>query len=265
MSRAAFCLSGSGTLAPLHIGALAAFYDRGIHPNFLVGTSGGSIVAGLLALGYTPHDLRAIMIDAQFSHLIPYNEWLVPFRHYLASNKNVIAWLKELTHEQTMRDCKIPFAAITTDLFSMSSIAHSTLNKEEVHLPVWQAIVSSMSIPDIFPMFKGRFVDGGVMRNLAVDALPNGPSYALRVTERTKTGPVTDWIDEQERLLDAMLTANEQASVTLAKARNIPVINLPAGGIGFLDRSMSNAQKSELYAIGYNSVVQYFANGKQVW
>ena len=259
MPRAAFCLSGSGVLAPLHIGALAAFYDRGIRPNFLVGTSGGSIVAGLLALGYTPHDLRAIMLEANFANLIPYNEWMVPFRHYLASNKNVIAWLKELTHGQAMMDCKIPFSAVTTDLYSMSSVAHSTLNKEDVHLPVWQAIIASLSIPDVFPMFNGRFVDGGVMRNLAVDALPNGPSYALRVTERTKTGPISGWIDEQERLLDAMLTANELESVQLAKVRGIPVINLPAGGLGFLDRSMTKAQKSALYSTGYNSVVKFLA------
>ena len=89
--------------------------------------------------------------------------------------------------------------------------------------------------------------------------MPNGPSYALRVTERTKTGPITSWIDEQERILDVMLTANEQESVMLAKARDIPVINLPAGGYGFLDRSMSKKQKSALYAAGYNAVVQFLA------
>ena len=257
--RAAFALSGSGTLTGLHVGALAAFYDRGIRPNFLVGTSGGSIVCGLLSLGYTPHDLRAIMLEANFAKLIPYNELMVPFRHYLASNKNVIAWLKELTHGQAMMDCKVPFSAVTTDLYSMSSVAHSTLNKDDVHLPVWQAIVASMSIPDIFPMFNGRFVDGGLMQNLGVSLLPSGPAYALRVTERTKTGPITGWIDEQERILDATLSANELESVQLAKVRNIPVIDLPAGNLGFLDRSMSKAQKSALYATGYNSVVKYLS------
>ena len=258
--RAAFALSGSGTLAPLHVGAMAAFYDRGIRPNFLVGTSGGSIVCGLLSLGYTPHDLRAIMLEANFAKLIPYNELLVPFRHYLASNKNVIAWLKELTHGQAMMDCKVPFSAVTTDLYSMNSVAHSTLNKEDAHLPVWQAIVASMSIPDVFPMFKGRFVDGGLMQNLGVSFLPSGPAYALRVTEKTKTGTISGWIDEQERILDATLSANELESVQLAKVRNIPVIDLPAGGYGFLDRGMSKAQKSALYATGYNSVVQFLAN-----
>ena len=258
--RAAFALSGSGTLTGLHIGALAAFYDRGIKPNFLVGTSGGSIVCGLLSLGYTPHDLRAIMLEANFAKLIPYNELLVPFRHYLANNKNVIAWLKELTHEQSMMDCKVPFSAVTTDLYSMSSVAHSTLNKEDVHLPVWQAIIASLSIPDVFPMFKGRYVDGGIAMNLPVAHLPAGAAYALRVTERTKTGPITGWVDEQERILDMMLTANEQESVLLAKARSIPVINLPAGGLGFLDRGMTKAQKASLYATGYNTVAKFLSS-----
>ena len=56
-----------------------------------------------------------------------------------------------------------------------------------------------------------------------------------------------------------MLTANEQESVILAKARDIPVINLPAGNLGFLDRSMSKAQKSVLYSTGHNAVVKYLA------
>ena len=96
--------------------------------------------------------------------------------------------------------------------------------------------------------------------NLPVAHLPNGPSYALRVTERTKTGPISGWVDEQERILDMMLTANEQESVLLAKARSIPVIDLPAGGLGFLDRSMNSKQKAMLYSVGYNSVAQYLAN-----
>jgi hypothetical protein len=57
-----------------------------------------------------------------------------------------------------------------------------------------------------------------------------------------------------------MLTANEVASVQLAKVRNIPVIDLPAGGYGFLDRGMTKAQKGALYAAGYNAVVQHLAN-----
>lgn len=257
MSRAAFCLSGSGTLAPLHVGAMAAFYDHGIKPSFLVGTSGGSIVAGLLSMGYSPHDLRSFMLEMDFAKLIPYNEWLVPFRHYLASNANIISWLREKTHDQAMIDSRIPFGAVTTDLFSMTSVIQSTLNKDDAHLPIWQAILASMSIPDIFPRFKGRYVDGGIAMNLPVAHLPAGAAYALRVTERTKTGPITGWVDEQERILDMMLTANEQESVILAKARGIPVIDLPAGGLGFLDRGMTKAQKASLYATGYNTVAKF--------
>ena len=96
------------------------------------------------------------------------------------------------------------------------------------------------------------------MLNLPVQYLPGShPRIALRVTERSQTGPVKGWLDRQERLLDMMLLANERDSVTLARKENVPVIDLPRGHTGFLDRSMTRGQKQKLIETGYVAMTRF--------
>lgn len=50
-------LSGGGVKGAAHIGVLKAFYEEGIDFNYISGTSSGSIVATLYAIGYTPNEI----------------------------------------------------------------------------------------------------------------------------------------------------------------------------------------------------------------
>ncbi|HSP97257.1 MAG TPA: patatin-like phospholipase family protein, partial [Candidatus Dormibacteraeota bacterium] len=45
----AFVLSGGGSLGAVQVGMLAALHERGFRPDFLVGTSVGSLNAAYLA------------------------------------------------------------------------------------------------------------------------------------------------------------------------------------------------------------------------
>ena len=51
------CLSGGGVKGAAHIGALKAFEEQGIKFDYISGTSSGSIVATLYAVGYTPEEI----------------------------------------------------------------------------------------------------------------------------------------------------------------------------------------------------------------
>ena len=50
-------LSGGGVKGAAHIGVLKAFSEAGIDFNYISGTSSGSIVATLYAIGYTPDEI----------------------------------------------------------------------------------------------------------------------------------------------------------------------------------------------------------------
>ena len=244
--------SGAGTLGSLEVGAAAALWLV-TRPSTLVDTSAGSIVGGLLALGKTPSDLYDIVISADYAKLIPINEWLFPIRKYLASNSNVIAWLKEITDEQTMADCTIPFTAICSDLNTgMARTWDSWLLPE---MPVWEAILCSMSIPQVYPAWQGRYMDGGMVDNLGINYLPGKHKrIGLKVTEHTRIGPVVGLVQQVEREVGMMLGASESDMVLLAKATGVPIIRLRAGCLGFLDTSMTRAQKIGLYQRGYEAV-----------
>ena len=129
--------SGAGTLGALEVGATAALWTV-TRPSALVDTSAGSIVGGLIALGHGPSNLYDIVISADYAKLIPMNEWLFPARGYLASNRNVIAWLREITNDQTMADCQIPFTAICSDLYTGKARTWDSWLLPD--MPVWEAI-----------------------------------------------------------------------------------------------------------------------------
>jgi len=260
LPRYASAYSGAGTLAGLHVGATAAIWSYA-RPEYLVGTSAGSIVAALIALGKTPSDLKTIVLDADYSRLIPMNPWLAPFRGYLASNKPAIAWLRELTEDQTMGDCQIPLVCVASDLWTGEDKLFGTAGYPEV--PLWRAILASMSIPQVFPAYMNRYEDGGLVNNLAVNLLPKtGRRIAFRVTEASRIGPVRGLIQRIEREASMSLSASENAMVMLAKSLDIPVVNLPGGNLGFLNTAMTTAQKESLYQRGYEVTQQWLESPK---
>ena len=50
-------LSGGGIKGAAHIGVLKAFEDENIKIDYISGTSSGSIVATLYAIGYKPEEI----------------------------------------------------------------------------------------------------------------------------------------------------------------------------------------------------------------
>lgn len=243
-------LSGAGTLAGLHVGAVSALLAQSTEFSSLIGTSAGSIVAACIATGMPPAEMHRVVTTADYHSLIPI-DWLeAPLRGYAASTRNVIAWLQELTDNKVMADCVIPLTCVTSDMWTGRVTTFST--EKTPDMPIWQAVLASMSIPDVFPMFDNRYVDGGVMCNLGVPFLPaTGRRLGLRVVEANRTGPVANRFDEQERLIEMMLGASETELVMLAKAYDIPIIDLPGGNLGFLNRGMTSGQKEDLYEKGY--------------
>lgn len=76
------CLSGGGTKAFAHIGALKAFEEANIKFDYLAGTSSGSIVATLYAIGYTSDEIYDIFKE----HVNQIN--YVDFKNFLRVIKN---------------------------------------------------------------------------------------------------------------------------------------------------------------------------------
>ena len=63
------CLFGGGAIRGVsYIGAIKAFEELNIVPNTLAGSSVGSIIAALLAVGYNAEELKNIFLKVNFSN-----------------------------------------------------------------------------------------------------------------------------------------------------------------------------------------------------
>ncbi|MGE7776593.1 patatin-like phospholipase family protein [Chitinophaga sp. NPDC101104] len=182
-------LSGGGAKGLAHIGILQAIDSAGLRVDVLTGTSMGSIVGALYAIGYSGDSIEVmarkldwsglfsnqpVMSDISYEERNEYNRYMIeiPFEYGKPKlNSGVISgeqlWLELAKMCWPVRDVKdfskfnIPFKCIATDVATGDVV---TLGKGEIV----ESIRASMAIPSVFTTVKidGRkLVDGGVVRN----------------------------------------------------------------------------------------------------
>jgi NTE family protein len=185
-------LSGGGAKGLAHIGVLKVLEEAGIKVDYIAGTSMGSLVGALYAIGYNASQIddiarnmdwndmmsdevsrRNISIeekdqDGKYAAQFPFKNGKVSLPKGLISGNKISAMLSYLTWSvHTVNDFNklpIPFRCIATDITTVQPVV---LNKG--FLP--DALRASMAIPSYFtPMeIDGRLlVDGGVVRNFPV-------------------------------------------------------------------------------------------------
>ena len=188
-------LSGGGAKGIAHVGILKALELEGIRPDYITGTSMGSIIGGLYAIGYTADQLdtivRSINWDLVLSNNIPlnfisyeekeyYNRYLLEFpvenwKLKLPSGMIEGQTLNEVLNHytwpankyRTFDDFPIPFRCVATDVSTGKPIIFREGSLSE-------AIRASMAIPTAFTavdLDSTLAVDGGVVNNFPVEEL----------------------------------------------------------------------------------------------
>lgn len=188
-------LSGGGAKGIAHIGILKAMEKEGLRPDYITGTSMGSIIGGLYAMGYSADQLDTIVRSADWdlilSNNIPlnyisyeekeyYNRYLVELpivegKVKLPSGMIEGQMLSEmLTHYtwpsmkyESFDDFPIPFRCIATDVSNGQAI----IFKDG---PLSEALRASMAIPTAFTaadLDTTLAVDGGIVNNFPVEEL----------------------------------------------------------------------------------------------
>ena len=212
-------LSGGGAKGMSHIGVLKVLEKAGIPVDIVTGTSIGSIVGGLYAIGYNAHSLDSMVRKQDWTYVITDKEdlhnqsyldrkkantyflttGLTIGKHAsdaggLIKGKNLAELFQKLFVGYTdsldfNKDLKIPFACVATNIMDNSEVVfHSG------RLP--QAIRASMSIPAAFsPVRIGDMVlvDGGLKNNYPVDvAREMGAEIIIGVTLNGKPKTADD-------------------------------------------------------------------------
>ncbi|MDY0076285.1 MAG: patatin-like phospholipase family protein [Bacteroidales bacterium] len=185
-------LSGGGAKGFAHIGAIKVFEEAGLKFDYVGGTSMGSIIGGLYALGYDSDEMMRIIRNQNWSHLLsdriprryipieekynadrfvttfPFRKRKIQLRQGLYSGEMIDLLLAHYTSQaylyDNFGDLPLPFLCIGTNLEDGSSVI---LDKGILH----QAMRASMSIPSYFTPINidgTVLVDGGVVNNYPV-------------------------------------------------------------------------------------------------
>ena len=212
-------LSGGGAKGMAHIGVLKVLEKAGIPVDIVTGTSIGSIVGGLYAIGYNAHSLDSMVRTQDWTYVITDKEDLSKQTLLDRKKNNTYLFSTGLTIGKRDRGAgglirgknlaelfqklfvgytdsldftnvlKIPFACVATNIMDNSEVVfHSG------RLP--QAIRASMSIPAAFAPVRLDdmvLVDGGLKNNYPVDvAREMGAEVVIGVTLNGKPKTAED-------------------------------------------------------------------------
>lgn len=166
-------LSGGGTRGVVHIGALKALEENGIHPDIISGTSAGSIVGAMYAHGYKPAEILSIASERSLIWMFSLRLPTKGFVRHTFLRKMLLRYITERNFEELHKPLYIAIANLNT---GKVEVRHSG--------PLHDVIVASSSIPVLYePIRIGAhwFADGGLLMNLPVSPIRDLTRYIIGV------------------------------------------------------------------------------------
>ena len=252
-------LGGGGAKGAAHIGVLKYLEELGIPVDYVAGTSMGSIIGGLYAMGYTPDELAKLIAEMDWSQyvgnsmnrsamseesrkrysamvvnipfsfqgLIHHKENTSPVSFLPSAYVNNTALINLFNNlcvgyqkEMDFNDLPIPFACVATDIKTGKEV-------DIRHGSVPTAMRASMAIPGVFtPVYIDghMLVDGGLVNNFPADVLKEmGADIIIGVEVADQP---TDLKDEGRISLPDVLNSLIDNAVNSKRKENKEICNI---------------------------------------
>jgi NTE family protein len=196
MGKTIAVLSGGGMKGMAHIGVLRALEEFGIRIDEYLGTSMGSLIAAAAAGGMSTDDMAKTATSIRKSDFFP-SKWGLAKQMWnnLMGNgrpgcggvfpiSNYHDFVERVLPVDSFRDLPHPLLINAVNIRSSANVYWGLPGLDDI--PVHEAVVSSCSLPGIFPPreLMGEFyVDGGVANNLPIRmAEQRGADLIIAVT-----------------------------------------------------------------------------------
>lgn len=189
----AVVLSGGGARGLAHIALLEALEERGIPIDMVMGTSMGSLIAGLYCAGYSSGDIERLVVQNDLMDLFTdileteAQPLIEPFSHSrfnilslalgdagvgdksgIVSDRKILAFFREILanvpSDISFDDLPVPYRAVATDVATGDYVLFEGGSLVD-------AMRSSMSIPLVFDSYEVQglyLMDGGLVDNMPV-------------------------------------------------------------------------------------------------
>ena len=153
-------LGGGAARGFAHIGVIQVLEENGIKPDYVVGTSAGSLVAALYAAGKSGIELGTLADAMDESTL---TDWSYPGRG-LIRGAALAKFVRDHTGSKTIEQMRIPLGIVATDLDNGPAILLEVGD-------AGTAVRASSAVPAVFqPVSIGgrEYVDGGLVAPVPV-------------------------------------------------------------------------------------------------
>ena len=257
-------LAGGGTRLAAHVGVLTALADMDIGYDHIVGVSGGSTVASLVAIGMAMEDIKAILRDVHFAHYRGYSLVNLLRHGGLSNGKRFEQWMDQQLGGVRFRDLQKNLHVVATDVRSGLPVVFNRENSPD--LPVARAVLYSISIPLIFPFHHHGdhvLVDGSI---LAEDSLFRDwagdltPVVCFRIRDKRiaaahparKILPLADYLFMLVRTF--MSTISREF---LSESLWLHTVLIETEGMSPLEFNMTREQKKTLFDLGYATTREF--------
>ena len=157
-------LGGGAARGFAHIGVIQVLEEAGLRPDFVAGTSAGSVVAALYASGKTGAQLQQIGESMEEAAI---TDWTLPvFNSGILRGDALARYVNQQVGGRAIENMTVPLGIVATDLYSGEMMVFQKGD-------TGKAVRASSAVPAIFQPVKisGRsYVDGGLVSPVPVRA-----------------------------------------------------------------------------------------------
>lgn len=275
-------LSGGGIRGIAHVGVLQALEENNIKIEAVAGTSAGSIVATLYAMGYSPYyiyllfkryakdiiNIRSKILIRGISNFIKNNKTGI---NGLSDGKIFEKMYEELANKKGFRvigDIKMPLVISAVDIVEekeyifTNCASRKNINDNYItEISIGRAVRASSSFPAVFcPCeFKNHvFMDGGVLNNIPTGELKkNYDGKIMSVNFESDT--VDDSYDIMNIIMKTLdIMGNKLSANSLQKSDFL--LTIPTDGTGLIDID----KMDKCYNLGYQTTKENIDKIKRI-
>lgn len=262
-------LSGGGSKGLLLLGALQCAYDNFLLQNInkYIGTSSGSIICFLLAIGYTPIEIIVYTCTHQLMEKLQHFNVVAMINGGGASSYNSIQeqlekmTISKLGYLPTLNDIQTRFnKTLICVTYNLTEDKVEYLSPEtHPNLPCITALRMSSNIPLIFEKYKygnNYYIDGGVSDNFPIDLGDRIGEKVLGIQTTNTNILSSDNLDLNiiEYFFKLMFIPTYQTMKLKIKnvSSKCTIITVGEDKITTLNFGINSKTKLDLFSTGYN-------------
>ncbi len=275
------CLFGGGAIrGAAHVGVLRAFERLNLKPTTLAGSSVGSLVAALYAVGFTSHELSEVFLSVNFEL---FRDISLGFNNKFALSKGEVflEWLRDLIERKyygpaylkgqckrvTFRDIDKNLVIITTNMKDFSCKEFSTFETPDFEIAM--AVRISCCMPGLMravTLEDDLLVDGDLMKGKPMWSLSrNIQKVTDRILEIRLEGTFSGSDQNPLEYVNGMYTCMTSSETSFIKSvygscdkYDYLVIN--TGSVIVVDFNYPTSKRQAIIDDGYRQTMDYFTN-----